>query len=401
MPSKQTIWGLNGLLFSISDVRHGVGPLLSIYLHSDLKWDPTRIGLALASIDFAAVISQLPAGLVVDASRSKRVLLAISCLCIIGGCTLILANSGFTSLIFAQMTMGIAISLIGPALGAVTLGLFGRENYPKRASKNEIWNHTGNVFTALIIGIVSYLYGHYWIFYIVILFAISSLISLLFIRPNEIDYRIARELSIDRTTGKAFPPLPLQQIFRRKAILIFNFAIVIYYIANAAQIALIGQLLANQYPQSDVFFLAACMLIAECAMIGTAFGMSFIVNHIGRKPLFLTAFCILPIRAILYTLTDNPFFLLSIQILDGIAAGIIGIIGTVINSDLAAETGRFNFLQGMSALSTSIGASLSNVLAGLIATAFGFHASFFMLACIAILGITLYTFFMPETKLKK
>jgi MFS family permease len=362
-PSPQTIWGLNGLLFFISDVRHGVGPLLSIYLHSDLRWNPTKIGFALASIDLSAVIAQLPAGMLVDALRSKRSLIAISCLCIMGGCALIAANPSFASLIFAQIIMGIAISIISPTLGAMTMGLFGRERYPKRTSRNEMWNHAGNVFTALTIGLTSYLYGHQWIFYIVMLFALASLISLCLIRSNEMNYSAARELAKDPVTGKIFPPISFRELFKRTPIFIFNFSIIIYYIANAAQIALVGQMLANQYPKSDALILAACMLIAEFVMIGTAFGMGFIVNRIGRKPIFLIAFCILPVRAILYTLTDNPLLLLSIQLFDGLAAGIIGIMGTVINSDLAVGSGRFNFLQGMSALSTSIGASLSNVLA--------------------------------------
>lgn len=317
MPSKSSIWGLSSLLFFISDVRHGVGPLLSIYLHSDLKWGPAKIGFALATIDLSAVISQLPAGLVVDASRSKRLLIAIACLCIMGGCALIATKPSFTVLIFAQIIMGIAIALISPTLGAITLGLFGRARYAQRTSRNEMWNHAGNVFTALTIGLVSYLYSHVWIFYIVILFALACLFSLSFIRPREIDYSVARELAEDPVTGQAAPPISLAQLFKRKAIFIFNFSIIIYYIANAAQIALVGQILANKYPDKDALLLAACMLIAEFVMIGIAFVLGFIVNRVKRKTLFLTAFFILPIRAILYTLTDNPFLLLSIQILDG------------------------------------------------------------------------------------
>jgi MFS family permease len=398
-PSKRTIWGLNALLFFISDVRHGVGPLLSIYLHSDLRWNPTRIGFALGAIDLSAVICQLPAGMIVDASRSKRILIAFACLCIIGGCFFIVGRAEFATLIFAQMLMGLAIAFIGPSLGAITMGIFGKKRYPWRTSRNEMWNHAGNVFTALMIGLVSYLYGHHWIFYIVILFALASLLSLAFIQPQEIDYHRARESPKDPKTGESLPPLSLRQLFKRKAIFIFNGAIILYYIANAAQIAMVGQILATKHPQEDALFLAGCMLIAEFVMIGTAFGMGFIVNRLGRKPIFLTAFCILPIRAILFTFTDNPYLLLSIQILDGMAAGIIGVIGSVINSDLAIGSGRFNFLQGMSALSTSIGASFSNVLAGLIATGFGFHTSFFMLAAIALVGITFYALCMPETKI--
>jgi MFS family permease len=36
----------------------------------------------------------------------------------------------------------------------------------------------------------------------------------------------------------------------------------------------------------------------------------------GRKPLFLAGFAILPIRAVLYTLSDNSFWLIGVQLLD-------------------------------------------------------------------------------------
>jgi MFS family permease len=41
----------------------------------------------------------------------------------------------------------------------------------------------------------------------------------------------------------------------------------------------------------------------------------------GRRPLFLAGFAILPIRAVLYTLSDNSFWLIGVQSLDGVGAG--------------------------------------------------------------------------------
>jgi hypothetical protein len=41
-PSSRSIKGLNALLFFVSDVRNGVGPLLSIHLRTTLQWDPSR-----------------------------------------------------------------------------------------------------------------------------------------------------------------------------------------------------------------------------------------------------------------------------------------------------------------------------------------------------------------------
>ena len=44
-------------------------------------------------------------------------------------------------------------------------------------------------------------------------------------------------------------------------------------------------------------------------------------RRLGRKPLFLVAFTVLPVRAMLYTLSDNTAWLLSVQLLDGLGVG--------------------------------------------------------------------------------
>ncbi|WP_068471033.1 MFS transporter [Candidatus Protochlamydia phocaeensis] len=397
-PSKRTIRGLNSLLFFISDVRHGVGPLLSIYLEGSLKWDAARIGITLAMTDVSSAIAQTPAGLLVDTTKYKRFLIALSCLLIMSGCILILNHPTFGIIISAQLVMGIAIAMIPPTIGGITLGLFGRRMLPKRASQNEMWNHAGNVFTAFSAGLLGYLLGYQWIFYTVIILGLLSLISLSFIRPKEIDHNVARELIESPLQSQIPKPTPLKALLRRKAVLIFNASMILYYMTNGAQIALVGQLLAHNYPGSGAFFLAACMIIAELVMILVAYIMSHVVYRFGRKQIFLTAFIILPIRAFLYTVTDNAYLLLAIQILDGTAAGILGVIGTVINSDLAIGTGRFNFLQGLGSLSTSIGFSLSNVFAGFVAKSLGFNAAFLALAGIGIVGVLFFLILMPETK---
>lgn len=121
----------------------------------------------------------------------------------------------------------------------------------------------------------------------------------------------------------------------------------------------------------------------------------------GRKPIFLIAFAVLPIRGVLYTLSDNPYFLVSVQILDGVAAGIFGVIWVIIVADLTKGTGRFNFVQGAISTATGIGASLSNLIAGFIVNAAGYHAAFLTLAGIAGLALIVFGLAMPETQEKQ
>ncbi len=395
-PSIQSVTGLNWLLFFISDIRHGIGPLLSIHLRNSLLWNPAKVGIALAAVEFSAFLCQIPAGLAADASKRKRLILAFCSALIIFGCGIYLSFSAFSWIIFAQILMGISVAFISPMLGSITLGLFGRKQFPPRVGKNEVWNHFGNVFSCIIAGLMGFWFGTHWIFFVIIFFGFGSLLSLSFIKPKEIHYEIARELPSNSQV-----PLPISKVLNRSPVIIFNIALIIYYMSNGAQLTLVSQILATIVPTDSTLFISSCMLIAEVMMIIVSFIMIRVVNRFNRKTLFLIAFTILPIRALLYTVVDNPYSFLFIQTLDGVAAGILGTMGAVINSDLAVNTGRFNLLQSIGAMSNCIGESISQLFAGFIAAYFGFSFSFISLAITAVIGILFFAFFMPETSKTK
>jgi len=118
----------------------------------------------------------------------------------------------------------------------------------------------------------------------------------------------------------------------------------------------------------------------------------------GRKPLLLAAFGVLPVRAVLYTLTSNTGALIAIQILDGVAAAIFGVVSVLVIADLTRGTGRFNFTLGAIGTAVGIGASLSQVIAGSIVHHFGSSAGFLFLAAVASAAFGIFYFFMPETR---
>src|SRR2546428_13663505 len=84
----------------------------------------------------------------------------------------------------------------------------------------------------------------------------------------------------------------------------------------------------------------------------------------GRKPLFLVGFAILPIRAFLYTLSDDSAWLVAVQLMDGVGAGIYGALTPLVLADLMRGTGRYNVAQGAVATVQSIGASVSGLVSG-------------------------------------
>ena len=54
----------------------------------------------------------------------------------------------------------------------------------------------------------------------------------------------------------------------------------------------------------------------------------------------------------LYTLWGNPYYLVSIQVLDGIGAGIFGALFFIVIADLTRGTGHYNLAQGAAAAPT-------------------------------------------------
>ncbi len=160
---------------------------------------------------------------------------------------------------------------------------------------------------------------------------------------------------------------------------------------------LVGQKLALQDRNLGTSLMSACIVAAQIIMVPMAILVGRKANRWGRKPLFLAGFLILPIRGVLYTFSDDPYWLLSVQLLDGVGAGLYGALFPLIVADLMEGTGRFNVALGAVMTAQGIGASLSTTLAGLIVVKAGYSAAFLALAAIAGTGLALFWLAMPET----
>ncbi len=102
-------------------------------------------------------------------------------------------------------------------------------------------------------------------------------------------------------------------------------------------------------------------------------------------------------RAALYTLSNSSVWLIGVQLLDGIGAGIFGAITPLVLADLMRGTGRYNVAQGAVATAQGIGASASGLAAGLIVDHFGYSAAFLTSGASAAVAFTALALVMPET----
>jgi len=113
--------------------------------------------------------------------------------------------------------------------------------------------------------------------------------------------------------------------------------------------------------------------------------------------ILLIGFGILPVRAVLYTFSNNSVWLIAVQLLDGVGAGIFGAITPLVLADLMRGTGRYNVAQGAVATAQGIGASASGLAAGLIVDHFGYSAAFLASGAAAAVAFAALALAMPET----
>jgi MFS family permease len=396
--SPGTAYALDSVNFFLADVRDGLGPYLAIYLLTIQKWDEASIGLVMSIATAAGIVAQTPAGALIDWTTAKRGLVAFAALLV---AVLSLTLPWLTSFIPVALTQAMAHSaaaIFTPAIGAITLGIVGHTAFAHRIGRNESFNHAGNAVTAGAAGIAAYKFGPSVVFYLLALCAAASAISILFIPRRAINYDLARGLH-DREESQpdSARPSGFQVLLTCKPLLIFAVCVLLFHTANAAMLPLVGQKLALQDRNLGTSLMSACIVAAQIVMVPMAMLVGAKADIWGRKRLFLAGFLILPIRGVLYTLSDNAWWLVSVQLLDGIGAGIYGAVFPLVVADLMRGTGRFNVAQGAVITAQGIGAALSTALAGVIVVKAGYSTAFLALAGIAASGLLLLILAMPET----
>jgi Na+/melibiose symporter-like transporter len=290
-------------------------------------------------------------------------------------------------------------AIFPPAIAAVSLGLVGHHAFTARVGRNESFNHAGNAAAATIAGGTACLFGSQVVFYLLAFMAIASLVSMLAIPEEAIDHELARGLHEQGRNpgGTREQPSGLSILLTCRPLLLFALCVMLFHLSNAAMLPLVGQKLALQDKDLGTSLMSACIIVAQIVMVPMAMLVGAHADRWGHKRIFLAALLILPIRGALYTLSDNMTWLVGVQLLDGVGAGIFGAIFPVIVADLTRNSGRFNVTQGAVITAQGIGAALSTTLAGLVVVKAGYGAAFLTLGAVAGIGFAVCWFALRET----
>jgi MFS family permease len=302
----------------------------------------------------------------------------------------------FWPVLFSNTLIAVVGDVFGPAIAALTLGLVARQALARRLGRNSAFDHAGNVAIAIAAGVIGHVISQRAVFLLVPLCAVFAALAVLSIPKDAIDEKRARGMEDDETA-----PAPAASLLRNRPLVIFSLCAMLFHFANAPLLPFVGQKLALSHPAWGTSMMSSCIVAAQMIMLPVALIVGRTADRIGRKPILLLGFAVLPVRAVLYTFSDDAPWLIGVQLLDGIGAGIFGAITPLLVSDVMRGTGRFNLAMGVVATTQGIGASLSGLAAGAVVDRFGYSAGFLSLGAAACVALVALAVGLPETARSK
>ncbi len=377
----------------IADAQTGFGAFLAVYLASH-KWTALQIGAVLSIGTVATIASQIPAGALVDAMRSKRLALAGG----IGSITLaalLLALLPYQlPVAVAEVLHGFASCLLTPAVAAVSLRLVGHAGFAERLGRNARFAAVGNATAAAAMGALGTYVSTRSVFLLTAALAAPALFTL-----HRIGAAPAPALvqSAIRIPSRRFDWRDIRQLLADRRLLAFAACVVLFHMANAALLPLAAGVITARVGAYASLIIAACIVVPQCvvALLSPMVGRRAMLW--GRRAVLLIGWSAIPLRAAAFAVLPVPGLIVTLQALDGISAAVFGVMVPLIAADLTRRRGRFNLCVGIFGLATGIGATISTSLAGWITDVAGERIAFAALAGIGMAGLALLAAAMPET----
>src|SRR5262245_30915325 len=395
-PSVESLRALDWLNLLLAALLMGFGPFVGLHLAGQ-GWMPATIGLILAVSGLAGLLTQIPAGELIDMVKSKRVLVGTGAATVTLGILSLGLRPDFSSVFAAAVMQGIAGSVIGPGVAAISLGLVGCDALAGRLGRNQRFAALGGLTAAGMMGIVGYLLSTRDIFLLTAALGLPVLLVLGRIRASDIHF--ARSCNASDLHPTRPQRVSRTALLKDHRLLTFAACLFLFQLANASILPLVGQNLARTEGHLSSLVLSAFVVVPQIIVAFLAPWVGQKAETWGRRPLLLAGLAVLPIRSAFFALVPGPAPLVVVQALDGISGATLGVLTALVIADLTKGTGRFNLAQGLVGTVSGIGAALSTLVSALVVASYGLMAGFLSVTGVGLLAVAVLLSFMPETKL--
>ena len=129
-PSSQSLRALDAVNFFVGGTLAGFGPFVALFLGGQ-GWAPEDIGFVLTLGGVAGLLAQYPGGELLDAVRSKRLVLGSGLMAVGLSALMIGLWPTFGVVVVALVSQGATGGLIGPAIPAVSLASSASRPWPR------------------------------------------------------------------------------------------------------------------------------------------------------------------------------------------------------------------------------------------------------------------------------
>jgi MFS family permease len=397
MVTRRSAHGLDGVNFFMAAMQTAFGSFVVVHLVNS-HWPGQAIGFALTIGTISSLVSQVPAGVFIDSILDKRRAVWLGIVGV-GVAALLLGLSTARPVVyFAQTLQGLGSSLIGPGIASISLALVGRTAFSERIGRNARFASIGNGLTAAVMGLAGAYFASTAVFLVAAMLAVPALLSLLFVgagcaqSPADPAGRQARSGQETATTWDGLKSLLLD-----RRLLIFAACIVLFFASSAAMQPGVAALMTRRHPEFTTLIVAAMILLPQAIVATLAPWIGRSADRLGRRPMLLLGWGLLPLQGLLYAILWGPYTLLICQVMSGVSGAVFGVLMTLVAADLTHGTGRFNLTLGALGVMISLGASLSTFVGGVLAAAFSPRTADLALSTVAVFGLLLLWLGMPET----
>ncbi len=379
--------GLDWLNFFVANVQTGFGPFIAAYLASR-AWTQGQIGLALTIGTVTTMVTQVPAGALVDAVRDKRGIAVGAVGAIAAAALMLAAFPARLPVALAEILHGVASCVLGPVIAALSLAVAGNRGHAlgERLGRNARFASIGSGIAAGMMGAMGYLVSERSVFFLAAALVLPAIAALRMIQGDAVASRIHRE----RET--------LSSLMLDRRLVLFALCCAGFQFTNAAMFPLAAVQVTRHTGSVGQLVIAACLIVPQLLVAATSPLCGRAAERWGRRPVLLLGFAALPVRAVLFMLTDQPALVVIIQALDGVSGAVFGVLLPLVVADISYESGRFNLAMGTMGLPIAAAAALSTEVAGLVADRAGTAGAFGFLAAAGLLTCAILWLFLPETR---
>ncbi len=400
---QASLAALTAMAFFMADVRDGLGPFLATYLQQH-RMQQEWIGYTMTAGGLAAVVVTPLAGAWVDRSVAKRAMAAVAIVAVVGASAVAFTTMNGPALIATQVVTGAAGAVLMATLAALTLGLARADGFRKQTGRNEAVSHAGNIVSAVGAGLLAFYFGAPWMLCVMAAMSVGALAAVWAIRPGDIDHDAARGAesaeapeSPESPAGDA--PAPAAPVaaaapkspWRNLPLLLFGLACACFHLGNAAMLPLLNQrLAASGEGGAPLLWTGIAIVIAQLTMIPMALWVARSRRFDVAWFVYL-AILVLPMRGALAYAFAQSWNNIPVQVLDGIAAGILGVATPLLVQRHTQGGGRFNTALGFVMTLQGVGAALSPALANSVVGADGrFGLAFMVLAAASLAALPMF-----------